>query len=291
MVEIRILGDGDQAALEAFLLPRVETSMFLLGNSRRAGLVDRGEDFQGAYAAAFDGKNIVGVVAHLWNGALLTQSPPEHLDALWRAAVKASARLIHGFVGPYDQATAIAKTLNVTSCDLKVDSKETLFRLSLERLIEPEALQAGKVTARLAAPVDEALLADWRADYAVETLGETDTPLLRVEMRNQVRHYTETGQMWVLEADGGPMAMTSFNAAIAEAVQVGGVYTPPELRRRGYARAVVAASLKAARKQGAPTAILFTEEDNIPAQKAYISLGFNAIGDYALLLLRKPISR
>ena len=31
---VRILKPGDEALLEAFLLPRVESSMFLLGNTR-----------------------------------------------------------------------------------------------------------------------------------------------------------------------------------------------------------------------------------------------------------------
>jgi len=59
-------------------------------------------------------------------------------------------------------------------------------------------------------------------------------------------------------------------------------------RRRGYARAVVAASLLDARAEGAQTAILFTGESNTAAQKAYVALGFRHIGAYRLLLLRTP---
>ena len=62
--------------------------------------------------------------------------------------------------------------------------------------------------------------------------------------------------------------------------------TPPELRRRGYARAVVAASLLDARAEGAERSILFTPVENIPAQRAYEALGYRHIGDYRLFLLR-----
>jgi predicted GNAT family acetyltransferase len=99
----------------------------------------------------------------------------------------------------------------------------------------------------------------------------------------------ERGWTWVLEDRGQPVATSSFNTAIAEAVQIGGVWTPPDLRRRGYGRAVVAVSLEDARAEGATTAILFTGVENIPAQKAYQALGFRQIGDYRLLLLRKGI--
>jgi predicted GNAT family acetyltransferase len=100
----------------------------------------------------------------------------------------------------------------------------------------------------------------------------------------------ERGWTWLLEDRGQPVATSSFNTAIAEAVQIGGVWTPPELRRRGYGRAVVAASLGSARAGGATAAILFTGVDNLPAQRAYQALGFSRIGDYRLLLLRQGIS-
>lgn len=42
---IRVLQPGDEAALEAFLLPRIDSSMFLVGNLRAAGLDDNGERY------------------------------------------------------------------------------------------------------------------------------------------------------------------------------------------------------------------------------------------------------
>jgi predicted GNAT family acetyltransferase len=56
-----------------------------------------------------------------------------------------------------------------------------------------------------------------------------------------------------------------------------------------YGRAAVAASLLDARAPGATKAILFTGEDNIAAQKAYVALGFRQVGSYRLLLLKSPI--
>ena len=42
-----VLGSGDEARLEAFLAPRAATSMFLRGNAHLAGLIDRGQTYQG----------------------------------------------------------------------------------------------------------------------------------------------------------------------------------------------------------------------------------------------------
>lgn len=97
----------------------------------------------------------------------------------------------------------------------------------------------------------------------------------------------ERGDTWLLEDDGRPVAVTSFNAALAEVVQVGGVWTPPDRRGRGYGRAVVAASLLDARAEGVGRTVLFTGEANEPAIRAYLALGFQRVGDYRVVLLRR----
>jgi ribosomal protein S18 acetylase RimI-like enzyme len=46
---------------------------------------------------------------------------------------------------------------------------------------------------------------------------------------------------------------------------------------------VVAGSLLDARAQGVARGVLFTAEENRPAQRAYQALGFRVVGDYGLL--------
>jgi predicted GNAT family acetyltransferase len=286
MADIRILGPDDQPALEAFALPRVETSMFLLGNSRAAGLVDRGERLQGTYAAAFEGGAIAGVAAHFWNGNLVLQAPV-HLSELWRAATVASARGLQGLIGPTAQVAAVMRELGVApDADLvQMYASENLYTLALDGLIAPVALTLGAITARRGAERDLDVLTRWRADYVVEALNERESAALLQECRDAVERQIRAGQLWIAEAASRPVAMTGFNTTIREAVQVGGVYTPPELRGKGYARAVVAQSLLDARADGAGMAILFTGQDNIAAQKAYAALGFQYAGDYCLMRL------
>jgi ribosomal protein S18 acetylase RimI-like enzyme len=281
---IRVLQPGDEAALEAFLLPRVESSMFLIGNMRSAGLVDHGQPYQGTYAAAFEGGEIVGVVAHYWNGNLISQAPA-HLDALWRRAAAASRRPIEGLIGPNDQASAVKEALDIDDPDIRLDETEKLYSLELDDLLVPDALSTGAVRGRRIQPGDLELVTEWTVAYSLEVLGEEDSPQLREGCRAANERSLKEGHTWLLETRGKPVACSSFNTAIKEAVQVGGVWTPPELRRRGYGRAVVAASLLDARAEGATQAILFTGEDNMPAQRAYVALGFQHMGDYRLVLL------
>jgi predicted GNAT family acetyltransferase len=81
------------------------------------------------------------------------------------------------------------------------------------------------------------------------------------------------------------VAMTGFNSEARGVAQVGGVFTPPALRRRGYARSAVAASLQLARKhRGAVRSTLFTAETNLAACQAYLALGYRIVGDFGLVL-------
>jgi len=291
--EVRVLVPGDEAVLEAFLMPHLASSMFLLGNVRQAGLADTGERFTGTYVAAFEGGEMVGVVAHFWNGTLMPQVPApwteRYLDLLWRAAVRASERQVKGVIGPDDQACAIKAALRFPAEIVQMDHREKLYVLDLTELIVPEALRSGEVTARHPTPADLETLVRWGIGYGLESIAAENTPDYRASVRASQRRIIADRTAWVLEAHGVPVAMTGFNAILTEVVQVGGVYTPPESRSRGYARCAVAASLLDAQETGATRAILFTGEQNIAAQKAYTALGFRQVGHFRLCLLREGV--
>ena len=285
MTEIRVLQPGDEAALEAFLLPRIETSMFLLGNMRAAGLVDGDGFMQGAYVAAIDGGEIVGVVAHYWNDVLVAQAPAR-VGALCEAAIEVSGRRVGGVLGPARQVQAAKDALEVDEGAVKLDQTEYLYSLSLADLLVPEGLRMGSLVGRRIERGDMEQVIEWLVAFGLESLGDEESPRLWERIRADVKRKQEQGLTWILEDMGRPVSTSGFNTTTAEAVQIGGVYTPPELRGRGYGRAVVAASLLDARAEGVDSSILFTGVENVPAQKCYEALGYRHIGDYRLLLVR-----
>lgn len=89
---------------------------------------------------------------------------------------------------------------------------------------------------------------------------------------------------WVAVVGGAPVSLSAFNAALPDMVQLGGIYTPPELRGHGYAKAAVAASLIVAKERGASRAVLFT--NGASAVRTYEAIGFRRVGDFSLVLLR-----
>ena len=285
MTEIRVLQPGDEAALEAFLLPRIETSMFLLGNMRTAGLVDGDEFMQGCYVAAFDGDQIVGVVAQYWNGSLVVQAPGQ-VEALCAAAIRASGRRLGGVLGPAKQVQEARDALDLHEDAIQLDQTEYLYSLSLAELIVPEGLRTGRLVGGRIQPQDADQVTEWLVAFALESLGDEDSPQLWKRIRADVERKQAQGMTWIVKDRGRPVSTSGFNTTTAEAVQIGGVYTPPELRGRGYGRAVVASSLLDARAEGVESSVLFTGVENVAAQRCYEALGYRHIGDYRLILVR-----
>jgi len=284
--ELRLLRPGDEAALDTFLARHADTSMFLRSNARSAGLTDRGQPMQGTYVAVQDGERIRGVAAHCWNGMVLVQAPdPADAAAVAREAVRHSRRTVTGFSGPWSQVVAAREALGLGAAPTTKDSRDELYVLDLTRLVVPPELASGKLRCRHPTESELELLVDWRVRFAVEALGATDGPDLRQASTDDVRLQHDRGTDWLLLAGATPVSYSVFNAMLPDIVQIGGVWTAPEFRGRGYARSVVAGSLLSARKQGMERAVLFADPANEAARRAYLFLGFRVTGDYGLVLL------
>jgi ribosomal protein S18 acetylase RimI-like enzyme len=283
-----LLRPGDEPLLAAFFARHPDTTLFLQSNSAAAGLVDRGEPQQGSYVGAFDGDGaIVAVACHCWNGNLLVEAPVA-LAELARAAVAASGRAVTGLIGVDAQAREARRVLGLEGAATTLDSREDLFALALEALCVPGPLAHGTLECR--PPREDELpgLVEWRHDYRVEAIREPAGAALRARSADDVALLQRLERQFVLESEGRLVAYAAYNAQTPGCVQIGGVWTPPALRGRGYARAVVAGALLRARERGVARSVLFTPTGNAAAQAAYRSLGYRCIGDYALILFAEP---
>jgi ribosomal protein S18 acetylase RimI-like enzyme len=280
---VRPLGLADRPELEAFLLHHADTSLFLRSNLRDGGLVDEGEAFQATWVGAFDGP-LVAVAAHCWNGNLLVQAPA-HTAAVACEAVARSGRALAGVNGPWAHVRAVLPALALDESRAAFVSHDDLFALDLDALVRPPLLDDPAVRCRRTSDGDLDLVARWRVEYCVELLRAPDDAVTRAKAHDDMARVHELGRTWLLERDGRSVAFSAFNAMLPDVVQIGGVYTPPALRSRGYARAVVAGSLAAAATMGVGRSILFTGRDNVAARRAYESIGYRRIGDYGLVVL------
>jgi RimJ/RimL family protein N-acetyltransferase len=267
--------------LDAFLAQHADSSMFLRSNLRRAGLVDGDGPYQGIYVAAMAEDAVLGVVARFWNGMVVVQAP-YHVEALTPLAVAASGRKIVGISGPGGQVNRARSVL--AKGEATEDSTDDLFALDLAALQIPTALAQGRLAVRHRDASEIALLTEWSVSFNREALGFAESAGLRRHCADHIGRLQAEKAQFVLTAAAVPVAYAALNAVLPDRVQIGGVWTPPALRGRGYARNVVAGALLAARETGVQRAILFTDTDNAAARAAYRSLGFARIGDYGIVI-------
>jgi GNAT superfamily N-acetyltransferase len=279
----RPLTAADAALLEAFLALHRDSSMFLRANVRRVGLTYHGLRGEADYAGAFRDGCLVGVAGHCWNGMLLLQAP-EHAAELARAAVEWSGRPVTGLSGPLDQVRQAQSKLKLDKAAVAFDEAEWLYALDLSQLVVPELLSNGSVVCRPPRAEERDTLCAWRLAYDIELLGATDSPSTRRRSEEFLDAQIADGNAWVAVVENTPVSLSAFNAELPDIVQLGGIYTPPAFRGRGFAKVAVAASLLVARDRGASRAVLFTS--NPSAARAYQAIGFRRIGDYSLVLLR-----
>lgn len=283
MTALRSLTDSDAAQLEEFLRQYADSSMFLRSNARTAGLEYHGRPLEADYVAAFEGECIVAVAAHCWNGLVLVQAPVR-LDEIVRAVVGRSRREVSGLSGPAAQVRAARSALGLERHPTSKSGHEELFTLDCAELVLPAPLADGQWVCRRPRADELSLLSEWRVGFFVEALHGTAGPEVREICEAEVRAIHERESDWVLEDGDRPVSYSNFNARLPDMVQIGGVWTPPELRGRGYGGAVVAGSLVQARREGVTRAVLFAERPE--AKRAYRRIGFRAVGEYGLELFR-----
>lgn len=155
-----------------------------------------------------------------------------------------------------------------------VSYRDRLHRLAT--LTPPEPAPEGR--ARVAGDADRELLARWHAEFCEEALGETAAMDSGTWADTRIAYGGIT--LWET-ADGTPAAMAGLTRRVAGQVRVAPVYTPVELRGRGYAGAVTAVVSREAVAAGADEVLLFADIDNPTSSGLYERLGFRPVREFA----------
>ncbi|MCF6233167.1 MAG: GNAT family N-acetyltransferase [Rhodobacteraceae bacterium] len=268
----------DLPALLAFLQPRVATSLFLSGNLHDHGLNATGNRTATQFWIAESDGKIQAVFGSSEAGYLMCEAPV--FDLGWSADLRRAmaGRKVIGLSGEVGQATVFRAALGLADHPASFEDVEPHFLLKLDDLIIPDG------TTQLRAPGDADLpqLVAWRLAYDQEVFGEDDTAENRCKSEQRVSDLVQNGRLRLLthqDAPVAPVAMTGFNAALPDIVQIGSVYTPPKHRGQGHARRALALHLAQAHAAGVKSAVLFASGP--AAVRAYASIGFKQIGEYA----------
>jgi uncharacterized protein len=84
-------------------------------------------------------------------------------------------------------------------------------------------------------------------------------------------------ELWI--DAGRPVSFAGFGGLTPNGIRIGPVYTPPELRRRGYASALVADLTRMLLDRGRRFCFLFTDLANPTSNSIYQTVGYRPVAD------------
>jgi predicted GNAT family acetyltransferase len=134
---------------------------------------------------------------------------------------------------------------------------------------------------RLASADDRDVLVDWFDAFAAESI-PADAPHQGAEEMVERRLASSGG--FALWEDGEAVSMSGFGGETPHGIRIGPVYTPPRLRRRGYASALVAQLSRQLLEAGREYCFLYTDLANPTSNRIYLELGYELVcesADYA----------
>jgi uncharacterized protein len=124
---------------------------------------------------------------------------------------------------------------------------------------------------------DRNLVEEWMLNFVADVGQEPD----RIRARQAVERYLNAPptlrRLFLWEVDGRPVSMAGYGGPTPNGYRVGAVYTPPELRRRGYASACVAAVSQAVLDMGRRYCFLYTDLSNPTSNHIYQEIGYRPV--------------
>lgn len=130
---------------------------------------------------------------------------------------------------------------------------------------------------RVCTEADQELILAWMEAFMREALPEENTSSLASDVRYRLAD--RAIYVWELP-DGQAVTMAMKNRPVVHGISIGGVYTPPAQRGKGYASNCVATLSQLLLDSGWQWCGLFTDLSNPTSNSIYQKIGYRPIGDF-----------
>ena len=209
-----------------------------------------------------------------WNVVLSEIDQAGTIDAL---AEELAHEALGGVHAPAEHAEAFARAWCArTGAGFRPGMRQRSY--ALEAVSRPNGV-SGRL--RGIHPEDRPILMDWMFGFDSEAMGsEAGRRDLDAFVDGLIAGRGRQGFIW--EDNGSPASMCQAAGPTPHGIRIGAVYTPPELRRRGYASALVAAVSQAELDRGRRWCFLFTDLSNPTSNRIYQAIGYRPVRDVAM---------
>ncbi len=182
-----------------------------------------------------------------------------------------------GCLGPDDTAEMLANCLTKLGIAHKLGMPQRIYTLD-----QPPTYPNCQGHGRKSISNDQDLFCDWFMRFVRET-APNEPPFTKERM---IETFTER-PVFFWEVDGKPVSMAARNRETKDGSNISLVFTPPELRGRGYAGSVTAFACEDVLKEGKRTCFLYTDLRNPASNKVYQNIGFRPWCDSMIYRRRK----
>lgn len=151
--------------------------------------------------------------------------------------------------------------------------------LRVYALTQVQPVESVPGAARQATAADVELLRTWIRAFMEEGLHADDSNIeehVERTLRGRLRRRSAGFLLWV---DGEPVSLAGWGGPTPNGIRIGPVYTPPELRRRGYASALSAELSAQQLAAGRRFCFLYTDAANPTSNKIYVDIGYQHVCD------------
>jgi hypothetical protein len=222
------------------------------------------------------------VFAVLWTPPWqVVLSACDHPGAVSLVVADLAGRSMVGVHGPTEVARSfVADRSARTGEAVRLLLRERVFQLST--VTRPHGVPG---TLRHARPSDRDHLIGWLIAFEREAIGEA-TPRDPGDWID--RSLGGQGSRLYVWDDDGPVSVCGVSGRTPNGIRIGPVYTPPGLRRRGYASACVAAVSQAQLDAGRRFCFLFADIANRTSVHVYETIGYAPVSDVAVYRFDLP---
>ncbi len=187
--------------------------------------------------------------------------------------VKENPLEVPGVIGPASIAECFSdEWQKVMDQRSKVSMRQKVYEL---REVYMPSMPDGQF--RAASVDDIPLIAEWLQSFEEEALGKSqDVDIARAG------RLVNMGSIFVWDLEGKLVSMAMQSRPLAHSISIGGVYTPSEDRRKGYATALVAMLSQHLLDSGYEFVNLFTDLANPTSNSIYQKIGFKPVCDFRM---------
>ena len=208
---------------------------------------------------------------------IVSDSDPAGIDALI-AGLKSDQVTIPGAIGNLPTIEYFAQRWpEATGHELRRTMAQGVF--SLSEVVGQDPVEGRH---RIGVLEDLDIISTWMAEFAAEAIPDEPHDEKRVRQAIRRRLLGESpGAFWLWELDGDPVSLTGHGNPTGRGIRIGPVYTPPELRGRGYATGLVAAQSEWLLDNGYDFCFLYTDLANPTSNRIYERIGYRQIAESA----------